>query len=261
MNIFLDSIQDEDSYIFLNAVQGLSALASHAGRDTLKNVLAVYTKGLDHLPVSQLSKRDVDVRLRIGEALSNVIRQLNEVLPAYSDILIPPLFNLVGEKDVPTLLRISSISVLTQCVDTNSQAVSTYRPRMLNAMLDLLHIESLQAQKQISPNSAGISNTDNQPTTTDPKVAEFRRAALHLLGMLIKSSVLETFSREEEFNRPTMKIPTISLPSKLPNKPTDALEDETRERMSVVLGYISATDVDSVVRFMAKELLEMMHSS
>jgi hypothetical protein len=84
MNIFMESIQDDDSYIFLNAIQGLSALAAHSGRETLTRVLAIYTKGLDRRPVEVLSKKEIDIRLRVGEALVQVIRELNQILPAYS---------------------------------------------------------------------------------------------------------------------------------------------------------------------------------
>jgi hypothetical protein len=155
----------------------------------------------------------------------------------------------------------STLSILAQCVDTNPQAVSPYRSRLLNAMLDLLQIESLHAQKQVSADSkSSTTSPDSEPTTTDPKIAEFRRAALHLLEMLVRSTIHERYSKHEELYRVSMNVPSISFPSTSSNKPVEPLDKETLQRMSVVLGYVSAIDVDSVVRFMAKELLEMIHS-
>jgi hypothetical protein len=87
MSIFMESIQDDDSYVFLNAVQGLSALASNNGRETLKSVLGVYIKGLDHPLLEHFSKKEIDIRLRVGEALNQIVRRLNEALPSYSKCL------------------------------------------------------------------------------------------------------------------------------------------------------------------------------
>ena len=45
LSIFLQSLQDDDSYIFLNAVQGLSAMVDGFGKETLKEVCAVSASG------------------------------------------------------------------------------------------------------------------------------------------------------------------------------------------------------------------------
>ena len=45
LSIFLQSLQDDDSYIFLNAVQGLSAMVDGFGKETLKEMCAVSASG------------------------------------------------------------------------------------------------------------------------------------------------------------------------------------------------------------------------
>lgn len=78
--IFLQSIQDDDSYIFLNAVQGLAALVDNFDRSILKRLVQLYTKQLDGLEAGNMTQQDVDTRIRLGEALSLVIRRCGEAL-------------------------------------------------------------------------------------------------------------------------------------------------------------------------------------
>ena len=81
-DVFLQAVQDDDSYMFLNAVQGLGALADSFG--VLRALVRVYADGLQGVGAGALTGQDVDVRLRIGEALGQVIRRCGETLPQYS---------------------------------------------------------------------------------------------------------------------------------------------------------------------------------
>lgn len=75
LDIFLQSAQEEDSYIFLNAVQGLGLMAgkSKSGRDVFSGLLRIYTGNSDN--TGDLSRTELDLRLRIGEAISEVLRR------------------------------------------------------------------------------------------------------------------------------------------------------------------------------------------
>lgn len=90
LSIFLQSIQDEDSYIFLNAVQGLAAMVEGFGKEVLRGLVADYVRGLDGVGASTLDQGEVDVRVRIGEALGQVIRRCGESLPSYGTLLVRP---------------------------------------------------------------------------------------------------------------------------------------------------------------------------
>ena len=83
LSIFLQSLQDDDSYIFLNAVQGLSAMVDGFGRDVLKGLVEVYAKGLEGIGSTTLTQLDVDTRTRVGEALGQVIKRCGDALPGY----------------------------------------------------------------------------------------------------------------------------------------------------------------------------------
>lgn len=83
LSIFLQSVQDDDSYIFLNAVQGLAAMVGTFGKDVLRGLVRDYSHGLDGNTVTQ---QDVDTRVRIGEALGLVIRRCGDTLGSYSNV-------------------------------------------------------------------------------------------------------------------------------------------------------------------------------
>ena len=83
LSIFLQSIQDEDSYIFLNAVQGLALLVDRFGKEILQGLVRDYTGKLVGLGAGNLTQSDVDVRTRIGEALSTVIKRCGSALGIY----------------------------------------------------------------------------------------------------------------------------------------------------------------------------------
>ena len=85
LNIFLESIQDDDSYIFLNAVQGLSAMVDGFGSEVLKGLVGVYAKGLSGIGSITLTQKDVDLRVRVGEALGQVIRRCGSALGIYGE--------------------------------------------------------------------------------------------------------------------------------------------------------------------------------
>jgi hypothetical protein len=83
LSIFLQSVQDEDSYIFLNAVQGLVAMVEGFGKEVLRGLVADYVRGLDGVWAGALDQGDVDVKVRIGEALGQVVRRCGDALPSY----------------------------------------------------------------------------------------------------------------------------------------------------------------------------------
>ena len=82
-DVFMQAAQDDDSYIFLNAVQGMAALANSFGADVLRALVRVYADGLQGVGVGALTQQDIDMRLRIGEALGQVIRQCGDTLPRH----------------------------------------------------------------------------------------------------------------------------------------------------------------------------------
>ncbi|KAH9894464.1 hypothetical protein C8Q73DRAFT_518427 [Cubamyces lactineus] len=252
LSIFMQSVQDDDSYMFLNAVQGLSAMVDGFGKDVLRNLVNVYSEGLDGLSASTMSQHDVDMRTRVGEALGQVIRRCGEALPSYAVMLVPPLFRVIRASHFPTVLRTSAVSLLAQCVKTNALAVLPYAIELSDAMIDLLQVESVPAaQRKPAPRSdteadanEGAGKTasqppgtmDSQPTSTNSKFPPLRRAALHFLTLLTNACTTRVYE--------TGHADGLLFPP------------EILRRAKTTLGYIAATDADDVVRVMAREAVE-----
>ena len=89
LSIFLQSVQDDDSYIFLNAVQGLAAMVDTFGKDVLQSLMYSYAGGLDGLGAGNLSQQDVDLRTRVGESLNIVISRCGNALGIYGMEVCP----------------------------------------------------------------------------------------------------------------------------------------------------------------------------
>lgn len=83
LSIFLQSLQDNDSYIYLNAVQGLAAMVDGFGKDVLKGLVDLYSEGSEGVGSTALTKEDLDTRTKIGEALGQIIRRCGQALPKY----------------------------------------------------------------------------------------------------------------------------------------------------------------------------------
>ncbi len=81
--IFLQALQDEDSYVYLNGVQGLAGMVEGGrwGREVLRGLVGDYAKGTSGGYV--WSRGEVDTRVRTGEALGMVIRRCGSALGAY----------------------------------------------------------------------------------------------------------------------------------------------------------------------------------
>ncbi|CAA7259732.1 unnamed protein product [Cyclocybe aegerita] len=243
LSIFLECVQDEDSYIFLNAVRGLAVLVDKHGKDILRRLVHDYTKGLGGLGSNNLTQQGIDTRTRIGEALSSVIRHCGSALGIYVDMLVPPLFTVVRTSTAPTALRTSALSLLGDCVDTYALAMLPYVEDLCQALIDLLQVEGVSSRFARTVDEKGSDETqlpssmDLDPTSKNPKFPPLRRAALHFLSLLIRST---TKNAHDEGDAVTSLV----------------FSPSTLKRVNSTLGYISSTDEDNIVRVMARETKE-----
>lgn len=81
LDVFLQSVQEEDSFVFLNAVQGLSAMVNRLGREILQNLMRIYADGVE--PGRSMERAELDKRVRVGEALVQVVRSCGDALGLY----------------------------------------------------------------------------------------------------------------------------------------------------------------------------------
>ncbi|KAK7470681.1 hypothetical protein VKT23_002103 [Stygiomarasmius scandens] len=237
--IFFQSIHDDDSYIFLNAVQGLAALVDRTGGTVLKKLVSDYAKGLDGIEGDTMTQQEVDVRLRLGEALSSVIHQCGDTLSLRGNVIIPPLLKVVRSNHAPTTLRTSSLSLLADCQGTDSLSLLPYFVDLSEGMNDLLQVEMSKSRgEEAKKGEIASSSMDENPTSTNTKFPPLRRAALHFLSTLIQGTLRQIY--ESSFG-------------------DNLFSPELVRRLRVTLSYISGTDEDMLVRVMARETLEQLN--
>ena len=88
---------------------------------------------------------------------------------------------------------------------------------------------------------------DTQPTMANPKLPPLRRAALHFLSLLMHSLIARAYEAQDVDDAFTPEnVLGVDLP------------DAIMRRGATVLKYVSSTDVDEVVRVMAREAAELL---
>lgn len=296
LSIFLQSVQDEDSYIFLNSVQGLAAMADGLGREVLKGLVEEYAGRLEGLGVSTVTQQEVDVRTRVGEALGIVIKRCGNALGLYGesplalllvvnktflglvDILVPPLFKLVRTREIPTTLRTSAISLLADCTNTYPLAMLAYIEDLAGSMIDLLQIESNPIPQQL-PEGKKTANVQQPDSKNKDSNAEREAEALLSEGVQPsraagKGGLEQPLTMDEaptlnNSKSPPLRRAALHFLSLLTKEATQHVYESTSPRniflsqqliskALVTLGYIASTDEDDVVRMMAREVKEQL---
>ncbi|KAH6570568.1 hypothetical protein BASA62_004296 [Batrachochytrium salamandrivorans] len=106
ITIFLDMVEDPDSFIYLNAIKGLSALTDKHASETLARISQRYT---DKTGI------DMDYRLRIGEVLMQTIQRCGQVFPKHATEVLPGL--LLVMRDTEKEMRSSALSLLSRVAE------------------------------------------------------------------------------------------------------------------------------------------------
>ncbi|KAH9918173.1 uncharacterized protein BXZ73DRAFT_92241 [Epithele typhae] len=285
LDVFLQGAQDDDSYMFLNAVQGLAAMVDGFGPDVLRALVRAHAGGLDALAASALTRQDVDVRTRVGEALGQVVRRCGDALPAYAPLLVPPLAAMVRAAHVPTVLRTSAVSLLALCVKTHALAVLPYVPDLADGMVDLLQVETVSAavapggQSERAP-VRRRRKPRTRPGAPTPPLASRPMSPTMTMPTRRREGPREGDRRRRrgdgDDGRPAdehgLEVPAAAargaaLPGLLVQACTARVYEEgagaallvpprVMRRARTTLGYVAATDADDVVRVMARETVE-----
>ncbi|XP_014248082.1 transport and Golgi organization protein 6 homolog [Cimex lectularius] len=111
--IFKENLKEEDSYVYLAAVEGLAAMATAFPDEVLTTLCEQYT-----------FCKDPEIRLKVGEILVKVIRLLNEMAIIYKHELVNAFLD--GCRDNDHLVRASSLSNLGELCKILSYRIHTY---------------------------------------------------------------------------------------------------------------------------------------
>ncbi|CDZ96162.1 Domain of unknown function DUF2435 [Phaffia rhodozyma] len=271
LDVFLQSIQDSDSYVYLNAVKGLAGLVDGWGKEVLGRMVGVYAKGVgndgwegtldfgskrrgvgsERNGHVEMERVELDLRLRVGEALCGVIERSDESLSIYSSVLVPRLLLVFRASDLPTALRSSSLAILSLVVKTSPLTAKPFLVDLVLACTDLLQIETVamvrplsasksSSEAEVEENRGGEEDEegspdlipeesipDISPVLSNPKHPVLRRSALYFLSAAIRADI---------------------------NEDDQTVETNIWKSVARVVGYVRATDEDLTVRGLAGEV-------
>lgn len=112
LDIFVRAVADDDSFLYLSAVQGLSGMVDSYGRQMVARLAQLYTG--DGKPERGLAsgvegERALDKRLRIGEALVQVIQRAGEAFASLGAHSGP------AEAEADRALKLDGVQRTTSC--------------------------------------------------------------------------------------------------------------------------------------------------
>ncbi|KAK9517311.1 hypothetical protein VZT92_025194 [Zoarces viviparus] len=153
--LFLENLEHEDSFIYLSAIQGLSALADSHPERILERLLKDFQHG-PSLPTSN-QEHSLEFRLKMGEVLMRASRAMGDLAAHLGRPLICVF--LQGTRDPDQSVRASSLSNLGELCQRLDYALGTLAQELSSCLTALIKTE---------------------------KEAEVRRAAVHVITLLLR---------------------------------------------------------------------------
>ena len=104
LTMLINLLQDDDSYVYLNAIRAIQSLAESHGSPILKKLLNEY----------ESSQHTVDERVRLAEAAATVIQRMGDVfnaVPISAEVITRTLKIVADEKD--WRIRVSALGLLS----------------------------------------------------------------------------------------------------------------------------------------------------
>ncbi|KAF9211136.1 transmembrane and coiled-coil domains-containing protein 7 [Podila verticillata] len=163
LDIFVQHVQEPDSFIYLNAVKGLAALTDAHGPRILAKLMRIYA--------NEDGKQTLDTRLRIGEALVQTVQRCGEALGGYTDALFPGLYSVMNTKVDPATIQ-------ARAEETKRKLE---REKTKRASEALLTAEEKQHRKE-----RGVDEDDEEDEVVD-EVSLLRSSALTILATACES--------------------------------------------------------------------------
>merc|ERR1719151_461918 len=113
--LFQANLEDSDTYLYLASIRGLVIVARHSP----DQILEVLTREFALVGERKMEKseeldeeeeKEVKIRIKVGEALVQITRELGEVAPKYKTLLLNSFFSVANDPD--SLVRASGLSLL-----------------------------------------------------------------------------------------------------------------------------------------------------
>jgi hypothetical protein len=134
LDIFRSNLKDDDTYVYLGAVQGLCALADVYPSD----IIPLLTKSFH-----EQSKLSVEDKLKTGESLVTIARRCGEMLPHYAHFFVNCFLHVAQQESNDELVRASALSNLSTIMGLLKYAIHPY-------LIDILETSSILLERKTS---------------------------------------------------------------------------------------------------------------
>ncbi|KAJ1916297.1 hypothetical protein H4219_003865 [Mycoemilia scoparia] len=181
MTIFARMIQNEDSFIYLNAIKGLASFVDAYGSKFLPKILEMYKD----------SSLSADTRLHVGEALLHIAQRSGLALAKYSDLIVPQLIDILNKTTINTS---ASAATTKQHQEQEVQDNINIIQSAISILGAMCEISPLSSHKWIDTIVRYISEILVM-TANNTKLSVIRRAAIYFLVSLLKGHGSKLFER------------------------------------------------------------------
>ncbi|GAA5935058.1 hypothetical protein JCM10213_000633 [Rhodosporidiobolus nylandii] len=247
LDVFASAIEEEDSFLYLNAVQGLSSLVDVFGKQVVGRLMEVYTgarrdeRRVRDVGTGEKGRREIDKRLRVGEALVQVVQRAGEALAVMVDILLPPLLLTLRQSSLPIPLRASALTILATCVETAPSALVPHAELLADACVSLLQVESVPLAPK--PRATTAFAEEKKPAA--------KRDNGKGKGVLIEE--VSSSSSEDEADEPAP--PSLGKDGR-PRRPEELADPTTTHSKHPTLRRAALVFLGSLVRTLARQAAE-----
>ena len=228
--IHITQLHDEDPFIFLNVIKGLGVLIDLQPEETFSLLLKLYS--------ASAKSSNIDDVLKIGEVLINYVKRKNIAFrgPFASQLVTTCLENIRNKETVDNRLRMSSMSILGICLQTNPLGIQSHIADIMDCVFGILTFEQTTSE-------------DKHEGMKENSVI-MRRSAVHLIYDLMTSSGLSLFPE----NYSPKKIQTTL--SYLQTQEHDYL---VCEQISTILEQIQIHQNNSLITPISDALQSQLH--
>ncbi|XP_066493366.1 transport and Golgi organization protein 6 homolog [Tiliqua scincoides] len=153
LEVFVENLEHEDSFVYLSAIQGVALLSDTFPEQVLPSLLDQY--GSPQPATRRV--QTVETRMKVGEALMRTTRALGDMVFPHRDDLIHAFLR--GARDPDSTLRASSLSNLGE-------------------LCQILHFQLSAVVHEVASCLTAVAKTDPE--------AEVRRAAIHVVVLLLR---------------------------------------------------------------------------
>ncbi|KAJ1642392.1 hypothetical protein LPJ64_005764, partial [Coemansia asiatica] len=136
VNVFLEMLASDDTYLHLNAIRGLSALTDTSGDRFIPQLISLYT-----------SSQSLDECLRIGEALLQTVHRAGKMLAHYAPVIVPALIDTLqnDHEEEEEMRKYSALSILSMCAQVDALGLHRWVDLITTTLDDLLAVEQQKA--------------------------------------------------------------------------------------------------------------------